>query len=106
MKNSKYSLDEFEKVFKDMDTNKGKVGIELLSEARFLKNTLDRLKNEIENSNVVGKMQQGNYTIDRSNPALVTYNATITNYQKIIKQITDLLPKEEVRDEFDEFDNF
>ena len=52
-------------------------------------------------------MCQGAYSIDRENPALRSYNTSIKNYQSLIKQITELLPKDEksIEDEFDEFNS-
>ena len=91
----KYSLKDLEKTFKDMDNDKTRVGLDLLSEAYFLKDTLERLKKEINENEIVGEMQQGSYSINRSNPALKTYNTTIANYQKLIKQLTELLPEKE-----------
>ena len=100
-----YQLDQLEKVFIEMNNNKTKIGLDLLNEAYFIKKTLDRLKEEIENNSIVGEMQQGTYSINRSNPALKTYNTTIANYQKLMKQLTELLPDETAKksDGFTEF---
>lgn len=102
----KKSLSELEKTFKAMDNDKGKVGLELLVEAQFVKKTLERLRDEIDNNDLVMPMQQGSYSIDRSNPALKTYNTTITNYNKLIKQLTDLLPADNPKNKTDGFEEF
>ena len=102
----KYSLNDLEKTFKSMDNDKGRVGLDLLSEAYFLKGTLKRLKEEISNNEIVGEMQQWSYSINRSNPALKTYNTTIANYQKLMKQITELLPTKEEEPKDDGFESF
>lgn len=101
-----YQLEQLEKVFIEMNNNKTKIGLDLLNEAYFIKKTLDRLKEEIENNNIVGEMQQGSYSINRSNPALKTYNTTIANYQKLMKQLTDLLPAEDNAKKTDGFSEF
>ena len=49
---------------------------------------------KVKKDGVVTEMCQGNYNIDRENPALKSYNTTIKNYQALIKQITDLLPNQ------------
>lgn len=105
MKKEKDSLDVLEETFKAMDTDSGRVGLSLLEEARFIKKTLARLKNEIDNGDMVGEMQQGSYSIMRSNPALKTYNTTSENYRKLMKQIIDIVPKDNRPKEqgFDEF---
>lgn len=88
------NLDELEKTFKAMNSDLGNIGLSLLDEARFTKQTLARLKKEIEDNDMVGEMQQGSYSIMRSNPALKTYNTTSDNFRKIMKQMIDLLPKD------------
>lgn len=102
----KKTLTELEKTFKSMDNDKGKVGLDLLTEVQFMKKTLERLRDEIDNNDLVMEMQQGSYSIDRSNPALKTYNTTITNYNKLIKQLTDLLPTENPKNKSDGFEEF
>lgn len=101
-----YSLKDLEKTFKDMDNDKTRIGLDLLVESYFLKQTLERLKEQIRKNDIVSEMKQGSYSIDRSNPALKTYNTTISNYQKLMKQITDLLPDKNVDIEDDGFDSF
>ena len=102
----KSNLSDLEKTFKAMDNNRGKVGLDLLTEIQFVKKTLDRLRDEINNNDLVMEMQQGSYSIDRSNPALKTYNTTITNYNKLMKQLVDLLPAENTKTKSDGFEEF
>ena len=99
LKSVKYTLE-------NMNSDKGKLGLSLLEEAEFMKQTLDHLKLNIKEHGVVTKMCQGNYDIDRANPALNQYNSLIKNYNSTIKQIYDILPKEENinEDNFDEDD--
>lgn len=89
-----------------MGNDKGKIGLDLLIEVQFMKKTLERLREEIDKNDLIMEMQQGSYSIDRSNPALKTYNTTITNYNKLIKQLTDLLPNEDTKIKVDEFEDF
>ena len=106
MKNKKYDLKELEKTFLNLDNDKTNIGLDLLNEAYFIKDTLERLKKEIKGNEIVGEMQQGSYSINRSNPALKTYNTTITNYQKLMKQITELLPAQKDKTPDDIFNEF
>lgn len=80
--------------FENMNNDKGKLGLTLLNEIVFMKDTLDKLKGEIITNGVVTEMCQGKYSIERANPALNQYNSLIKNYQSGIKQLNDLLPKE------------
>lgn len=102
----KKSLSELETTFKEMNNDRGKVGLDLLVEVQFMKKTLERLRKEIDDNDLVMEMQQGSYSIDRSNPALKTYNTTITNYNKLIKQMCDLLPSESSKTKSDGFEEF
>lgn len=100
-------LKPLENTFLKMDNDKGKLGLSLVEEANFLGNTLKNLREQVVKSGVVTEMCQGAYSIDRENPALRSYNTSIKNYQSLIKQITELLPKDEksIEDEFDEFNS-
>lgn len=87
-------LKTLKETFEKMDNDKSKLALSLLDEAYFCGDTLKKLKIKVEKDGVVTKMCQGNYNIDRENPALKSYNTTIKNYQTLIKQITELLPNE------------
>ena len=99
-------LKKLKDTFKKMDNDKSKLALSLLDEACFCGDTLKKLKEKVEEDGVVTEMSQGNYSIDRENPALKSYNTTIKNYQALIKQITELLPNESENnsDNFDDDD--
>lgn len=99
-------LKKLKNTFKEMDNDKSKLALSLLDEAYFCGDTLKKLKGKVEKDGVVTEMSQGNYSIDRENPALKSYNTTIKNYQALIKQITELLPNESESntDNFDDDD--
>ncbi len=92
--------------FAEMGTDKAKLGLSLIEEAEFMKNTLASLKKKIESDGVVTSMCQGKYDIERANPALSQYNMVIKNYQSCINNIVNLLPKDEIptEDNFDDDD--
>ena len=104
-KTKEIDFKELKKHFESIDSKKSKIGLSLLEEAIFMKKTLDSLKKEIDANGVVVPMSQGKYSIDRANPALSQYNSLIKNYQNCMKQITELLPKNESGNE-DDFDTF
>ena len=70
-----------------------------------MEQTLSKLQAKIEKDGVVTEMCQGSYSIERENPALKSYTSLIKNFSSIMKQITDLLPKEE-KTEDDAFEDF
>ena len=60
---------------------------------------IEVLKKEIKDKGVVVDMCQGEYSIQRTNPALNQYNTTIKNYTGCIKQLNDLLPNDSIDDD-------
>ena len=99
-------LKTLKETFEKMNNDKSKLALSLLDEACFCGDTLKKLKEKVEKDGVVTEMCQGEYSIDRENPALKSYNTTIKNYQALIKQITELLPNENESngDDFDDDD--
>lgn len=99
-------LKTLKETFGKTNNDKSKLALSLLDEAYFCGDTLKKLKEKVEKDGVVTEMCQGEYSIDRENPALKSYNTTIKNYQALIKQITELLPNENEsnRDDFDDDD--
>ncbi|MCQ2979506.1 MAG: hypothetical protein MJ245_06900 [Clostridia bacterium] len=98
-------LIDLKDTFKELGGDVEKLGISLIDEALFCGDTLTKLKQRVNDEGVITKMSQGNYSIDRENPALKSYNTTIKNYQSLCKQIVDLLPSvnQKTDDGFDEF---
>ena len=92
-------LKSVKSTFENMNTDKATLGLSLVEEAVFMKTTLGDLKKAIDEGGVITSMCQGKYNIDRANPALSQYNMLIKNYQTCIKNINDLLPKEEYAEE-------
>lgn len=105
-KKKEIDLKSVKETLQNMNSDKGKLGLSLLEEAEFMKQTLEHLKKNIKEHGVVTKMCQGNYDIDRANPALNQYNSLIKNYNSTIKQIYDILPNDDSSNEdgFDEDD--
>ncbi len=97
-------IEKLENVFKDLDNDASSLGLALIEELKFARKTIKRLKKEINSKGVVIKMSQGKYEIDRTNPALQSYNTLVKNYQALIKQIVEMLP-ESYSNNFDDFDN-
>lgn len=100
------NLNLLKDTFEDMDSDRSRLGLNLLEEAKFMKQTLKKLKSKIRKNGVVTEMCQGEYSIDRANPALSQYNSLIKNYQSCIKQICELLPEDSGGTDDDEFDRF
>ena len=101
----KINLKQMKNTFQNLDNaDVCTLGLQLIAELEFMKQTLNKLKKEIRDNGVVTEMCQGKYSISRTNPAIQSYNAMIKNYNSTIKQIQDLL-KLDKTDPTDDFDN-
>lgn len=104
-KKKSLDLKDLKPIFEEMDNGKSKLALSLLDKAEFMEDTLSKLQKKVQEDGVVTSMCQGNYDIDRENPALRSYNTTIKNYTSVIKQLNDMLPNDD-KPKDDGFDNF
>jgi len=95
-------------LFDNMDGKKKSVILGLIERAAFMRVTLEDLEADINISGMTEKFKQGEnqpeYTRER--PAARLYNTMNASYQKIVNQLTNLLPADEQSDEFDDFEEF
>lgn len=103
-KNKNMNLEKIKEVFEQEETNKNRLGLSLVTKAIFMEETLNELEKKVKKNGVVTSMCQGAYDIDRENPALKSYTSLIKNFNTIIKQINELLPTEQPKE--DEFESF
>lgn len=95
MKNlKKLNLKSIKETIETLDNDAKVLCNGLLNELIFMQSSLNKLKKEVKSSGVITKMCQGKYDIERANPALNQYNTLIKNYSSCIKQLYDLLPKD------------
>ncbi len=78
----------------------------LIEEAAYMKATMLELKIVIDTYGPMDIMVQGSYSIIREHPALKAYNTTVQRYAAVIKLLTDMIPKEQPKEESDGFDEF
>ena len=67
---------------------------------------MKKLRKAVDDDGVIVTMPQGDYEIERENPALKSYNTSIKNYQNLLKQLSELfedLPPENIKDELEKF---
>lgn len=98
-------IKDLRKVFEKTNDNRSKLALSLLDKAEFMEDTLEELQIKVKLDGVVTEMCQGDYTIERENPALKSYNTTIKNYSSVVKQINDMLPIEN-KPQDDGFESF
>ena len=92
------------KVYGDLKNEKKlKAAQGLIQRAAYMRITLEDCEKDIIENGLTEKFSQGEQEpYDRKRPVADLYNSLNTSYQKIIKQLTDLLPTEE-RAEADPF---
>lgn len=103
IKREKKRLD---RIYRDLEGKKKKVAEGLIQEVAYMRATLEDLRKMIDLYGPVDELQQGDYTVLREHPAMKTYSTLIQRYTTAIKQLTDLLPKEAVKEEDDGFEAF
>ncbi len=95
------------KIFGDMeDEKKLKTAQGLIERAAYMRVTLEDCESDIIDNGLTEKFAQGQQEpYDRKRPVADLYNTMNTSYQKIIKQLIDLLP-EETKTDVDPFITF
>ena len=96
------------KIFRGLELKKKNTTVGLIERAAFMRIKLKELEEDINVYGFTELFQQGEQEpYKRQRPESTIYCSMNTSYQKIIKQLTDLLPKEELKkSESDGFDNF
>lgn len=91
----KKEIKRLNKIYKDMDSDTKKAVKSLIENAAFMSITLADLQETINREGVISEYQNGaNQWGTKKSPEVEIYNAMIKNHMVIIKQLTDLLPKE------------
>lgn len=87
----------FTKIYGNLKTEKKmKVAQGLIRRAAYMRVMLEECENDIVENGLTEKFSQGDQEpYDRKRPIADMYASLNTSYQKIIKQLTDLLPTEE-----------
>lgn len=97
------------KIYKNIDTDKKGIIDGLIQRAAYMRVTLEDWEKDIMENGYIEMFTQSEKTdpYERERPVARLYNTMNKNYQSIIKQLTDLMPKEvKVVDEDDGFDEF
>ena len=78
-------IKKLEATFKALGGDKMTIGLSLIKEAHFMAETLTRLRNTLNDEDLIENFQQGAQSFLREHPAL-------KSYQSIMKQLIDMLP--------------
>lgn len=104
---TKKEIRRLKRIYKDIDPDVKKATQSLVENAAFMAITLEDLQETINNEGVISEYQNGaNQWGTKKSPEVEIYNTMIKNHMAIIRQLTDLLPKEIEVAEEDVFDAF
>src|SRR5699024_2436759 len=95
-------MKKVKRLLKDIPEDRRAIAQGLFKELVFMQNTLDTLRQQVEDEGAVDMFKQGKQEFLREHPALKAYNTTIQRYNLIYKQFIDLLPKTEENNQGDE----
>lgn len=105
----KKELNRLKKIFKNIPENSKKNTEGLLENAAFMRISLQDLALDLRENGMTEMFSQSEKALpyERTRPSADLYNKLNVSYQKIIKQLTDLLPtKDKVNEPIDDFDDF
>ena len=91
--NADAELKKLNKIFKNIDKDKRIVVANLIENAAFMSEELNKLQEVIKEKGCVEQYQNGANQHGRKKSAEVdVYNSMVKNYSTVIKQLLDLLP--------------
>lgn len=98
------------RIFTKVEPKTKKAVRSLIENAAFMSVTLEDLQDSINKNGVISEYQNGeNQWGTKKSPEVEIYNTMIKNHMAVMKQLTDLLPKQDPSkkddDGFDEFVN-
>ena len=98
------------KIYKEIEERKKKTVEGLIERCAYMRVTLEDFEKYLDLNGFTEKFSQGNQEpYDRKRPVAEMYQAMNTSYQKAIKQLSDLIPKEvsgnKMDDGFEDFVN-
>lgn len=96
------------RIYKNIDKDNKAIIEGLIRRAAYMRVTLEDWEEDIVKNGCTEMFTQSINTpqYERERPVARLYNTMNANYQKIIKQLSDLVPKQEVKTKDDGFDSF
>lgn len=84
------------RIYKNLESQKKQVVVGLIKRAAYMRITLEDFEKDLDENGYTEKFQQGREQTpyDRKRPVAEMYTSMQALYQKAVKQLTDLLPKE------------
>ena len=105
-KKIKQEINRIKKLYKDFDKDKIKVLDGLINDAAFMKISLEEIRSDLVNNGLTELFTQGSQEFNRERPEVKIYTTLIQRYSNVMKQLIDLLPQEEKKEQKDELLEF
>ncbi len=106
-KRIKKEIAKLKRLYKNLPKDKLSAIASLIQNAAFMAVTLEDLQAAINENGCISTYQNGeNQWGTKKSPEADVYNTMIKNYSQVIRQITEMLPKEEqgaIKDELIDF---
>lgn len=104
-KETKKKLSKLEKILETVDETRRPIAKKLYKRCKFMEATLNALEKKIKEEGAVIVNRNGNgFEVQMENPAQKSYTALVGKYNAVIKNLLDMIPKNEAKD--DEFTEF
>ena len=105
-KKIKQEINRVKKLYKDFPKEKLKVIEGLINEVAFMKISLEETREDLVKNGMTELFVQGSQEFNRERPEVKIYTTLIQRYSNVMKQLIDLLPPEEKKEEKDELLEF
>lgn len=86
------NMKKVKRLLKEIPKDRQPIAQSLYNELVFMQNTLNILKEQIEEDGPTAMFKQGKQEFLREHPALKAYNTTVQRFSILYKQLIDLLP--------------
>lgn len=97
----KKEVTRLKKLYKELGKDKIKFLEGIINEAAFMKITLEETRTTLLEEGMTEIFEQGKQKFKRNNPSVDIYTTFINRYSNVMKQLIDLLPKQEKKTEND-----
>jgi len=100
--------DRLTRIYTDISKENKAIIQGLINRAAFMRVTLEDMEEDLDTNGFVEMFTQSEKTdpYERERPVARLYNTMNKNYQSIIKQMSDLIPKDRAVEKDDGFENF
>lgn len=93
------------KIYKNIPEKKYKTALKLIDNIAFMSVTLEKLMDEINNSELVVKTKNASQEFSKESPRVTAYNKMYSNFLKGIQHLNSLLPSDENKKSSNDFDD-